>query len=464
MSNAPPSPGRLCAGAATTDITPEMGIQLAGDIGRHRPVEEVRERLHAHALVLEREGRRCCLLSLDLLGVTNAWAAAIRQRAHERFGLEPDAVMVHVTQNHSAPTIGHFFIRDECDLFPPEHPWLRGGDERYNRPAVDGILAAIGEASNRLQPVTAAAGRRMDGRVAFNRRFVLRDGTVRTHPPACDPSILHCEGPTDPEVGVMTFTDDGGRVVAALLHHTCHPTHGYPTRYVIADWPGAWADGVRAELGGQCVPLVLNGCCGNVSPSDHLHPSQTRDHREMGRKLTASTVAALGQMSPLDASTLDWVSQVIPIPIRTLDPAQVGAARKLIADHPEPMWRDESKTSVEWDWVYAASVLDLHESTQREPTYPYEIQAVRIGDAAVLALMGEPFVEAQLRIKLESPTAHTMVAHMCNGFVGYVPTKRAFAGGGYETRTANWSRLVPDALEIIESEAIDLLRELFATS
>jgi len=47
---------------------------------------------------------------------------------------------------------------------------------------------------------------------------------------------------------------------------------------------------------------------------------------------------------------------------------------------------------------------------------------------------------------------------------GYVPTRRAFAGGGYETRTAGWSRLAPEALEIIERETVGLLRELFETS
>jgi len=75
--------------------------------------------------------------------------------------------------------------------------------------------------------------------------------------------------------------------------------------------------------------------------------------------------------------------------------------------------------------------------------------------------MGEPFVEAQLRIKLESPAPYTFVAHFCNGYVGYVPTLDAFSRGGYETRTANWSKLQPEALETIVNSAIELLEKLF---
>jgi hypothetical protein len=57
-----PTP-RLLAAAGQADITPERGIQIAGDIGRPRPVEEIRNRLHAKALVVESGGERACLIS-----------------------------------------------------------------------------------------------------------------------------------------------------------------------------------------------------------------------------------------------------------------------------------------------------------------------------------------------------------------------------------------------------------------
>ena len=45
-------------GAAWADITPAPGTQLAGDIGRRRPLEEVRMPLKARALVIEHKGQR----------------------------------------------------------------------------------------------------------------------------------------------------------------------------------------------------------------------------------------------------------------------------------------------------------------------------------------------------------------------------------------------------------------------
>lgn len=462
MSTTPSTPV-LRAGAAMADITPAMGIQIAGDIGRYRPVEEIKDPLFARALVLESGGQRVCWLSLDLLVVSRKWANVIRNQAAVRFGFDPQAVMVHVTQDHAAPSLGHFFVFDEDDwgCFPREYPWLLGGDDRYNQPCVDGILQAIGKAVAALTPVTVQVGRGVDGRVAFNRRFVMRDGTGRTHPGLCNPDVLYCEGPTDPEVGVMTFTGGNGRVVAAVLHHTCHPVHGYPLRWVSAGWPGAWCNGVCDLLGGDCVTMLVNGFCGNIHQCNHLDPNYRDDYVDMGRKLTETAARVLKQMKPVAAPVLTWRAQSLQIPLRSPTDQEVAEARQLLKAHPEPMWKDAAKTAVDWDWVYAATRIDLAENVRKTPRFDYPMQAFRLGDVALVAVPGEPFVEEQLRIKLAAPAAFTFTAHMSNTYVGYIPTLDAFRHGGYETRTGAGSKLVPEALTMVGDAAIAMLKELF---
>ena len=66
-----------------------------------------------------------------------------------------------------------------------------------------------------------------------------------------------------------------------------------------------------------------------------------------------------------------------------------------------------------------------------------------------------------MRIKIESPTYPTYVAHATNHFAGYIPTKEAFAHGGHEVNPSSWSKLIPEALDIIVDETIDLLNEVF---
>ena len=453
--------GTLLAGTGRADITPEIGIQLAGDIGRLRPTEEIRDHLYANALVLKSGKTSFCFLSLDILSTTDEWADEIRARAARRFGLDPNAIMVHVVQNHASPSVGHLFMSDRTTLFPPEYPWLRGGDDRYNEPAVAKCLEAIDTALQNQRPVAIRVGRGVDGRVAFNRRFVLRDGTAQTHPPKCDPSILRAEGPVDPEVGVMTLTDAEGHVISGFLHHTCHPCHGYPHRFVIGDWPGAWAELMRKEWGEASIPLVINGCCGNIHHCDHLNPGPDRDYRQMAECLRDTSVGVLGRMDECASGPLAMERSVLRLPMRRLTRKAVADAQALLRRYPEPKWQDEARTSVDWDWVYAVGVLDLKRLQDRDSHLDYEVQAFRIGDMALVTLKGEPFVEAQLQIKQASPAPYTFVAHFCNGYAGYLPTEEAFVRGGYETRTSNGSKFQPDALEIITKCAGKLLRKLF---
>lgn len=457
----------LRAGAAQVDVTPEPGVQLAGNIGVRRPAETIQDRLYVRALALESEGRRVCLLSSDVLAIRGDYVETIRRRAHAQHGLDPACLLVNCTQNHHAPSVGHCFCLDEAfwrRWVPPELEWVLGGDPRYYELFVERAVQAIGQAWQRLTPVTVHAGRAIEGRLMFNRRCVLRDGTAVMHPPIRDPKILQVEGPMDPEVSLVTLRTAQGEPVAALLHHTGHPDHRVPATVVAGGWPGAWCDAMRAVLGETAVALVMNGCCGNIHPRNPL-VDMNAEYRQIGRTLTDDCRDMTAQLAepratPAGRPALACLSKNLRIPLRPLDPAAVEKARQFLAQHPAPLWLDTEKTRISWDWIYAISTLDLAQHRERQPYFDYEIQVFRLADVALVALVGEPFVEAQLEIKLRSPYPFTQVVHMSNGYVGYVPTRAALARGGFETRTAHWSKLAPEALESITQEALALLRQI----
>ncbi len=450
-------------GAGQVDITPAMGIQIGGDIGRYRPTEQIRDPLYARAVVVKSGNRTLAILSADVISITRAIADRIRQGAASILGTEPEAVLCHATQTHSGPAVGNAMLADDYP-FPADLWWLRGGDDRYNEAFVRGMLQAVEQAQASLQPAVLKAGRAIDGRVAFNRRYIMRDGTGRFQPRSGDPDILKPEGPADPEVGVAVFSAaDTGTAIAALLHHTCHPTHGYPERWISADWPGLWGEGVRRLLGGSCVAPVLNGFCGNVLHANPLDPDFKDNMHLMTERLLETTRRLLPDLQPQAAAPLAWVSREARIPMRKLAPETIAQAKKLVAANPAPIWTDESKTNVKWDWMYAHATLDLARQQKKQAWYAYEVQALRIGDLAIVGCPGEPFVEGQLAIKEGSPAAFTFPAHMCNDCDGYQPTRLAFRYGGYETMVSNWSRLDEGALETATAEARAILRNMFST-
>lgn len=455
----------LQAGAAEVDITPKAGIHLAGDVGRWRPAKLALDPLFARALVLESGGKRLCLVVLDLTIVTEEYTDLIREEAARRFGLEPSAIMVHATQTHTAPSLGHFMF-DESFPTPPDVPWLRGGDPHYFDFAVERILEAIQHATLCLEPVRVGIGSGIEGRLAFNRRAVMNNGKVAMPGPCWQSPlgptyIRYLEGPIDPEVGIVCFQNASLKMVAMLLHYTCHPVNVFPKPLVSADWPGAWAAEMKKAFGQDCVPLVINGCCGNINPWNPFDPDYIPDHQRMGRMLAETAGKVIETLTFEDSALLDWRVTHLNIPIREVEPELLAEAKSVLAEHPEPLWSESEPHRVEWRWMKAASVMSVHLRRQRAPELDYEIQAFRVGRTAIVGLPGEPFVEGQLRIKMASPTFPTYIAHCVNEYVGYLPTREAFLRGGHEVETRYWAKLVPEALDMVVAATTDLLSELF---
>jgi hypothetical protein len=450
------------AGAAELDITPRAGTQVGGSIHLRRPAELVLDNLSVKALVIENAGRTLCLVVLDVLIIVDRLVDEIRAGAAAVLGIDPVNVMVHATQTHNAPAMGDFLVGSGFPDLPEEFAWVRGNDPAYDAYAVERSVEAVRLARAAVQPVAVGAESGVEGRLAFNRRVVMRDGAaaMARGGSQIDHRSRHLEGPADPELGVVCFRTDALEISVMLVSYTCHPTNLYPRKVISADWPGVVAAELRRRFGGRCVVLVLNGACGNVGPVDPYDPHFQRDHVRMGRALADSAARVLETVTYHADVPLDARRDVLRLPIRDPAAPEVERSRAMLARLPRPQWADPEKTMVDLDWVYAAAIHDLMARRQRQPYVDYEIQTFRLGDTAFVGLPGEPFVEGQLQIKLESPTFPTYVVHN-TAFAGYIPTRRAFANGGYETRTNNSSKFEIDALEQIVATAGASLRALF---
>lgn len=296
---------RLWVGAAKVDITPDYGTQISGDIGRYRPVEQVRDRLYARVFLLQSGATTACLVACDMACISQDHSRNLRGLIAEASGAAPEAVVIHCVQSHSAARVGGMFDDPE-GLLTPDLWWVRGETPAYNELFFRAVLAGVAQAREGMVPANARYARIMEGRCAFNRRFIMRDGTAKTHPSYLDEEMLHVEGPVDPEASLTLFEREDGTPLAGLLHYTCHPTHGYPHRYISADWPGLWSEAVSKKLGGDCVVACLNGACGNISPNDHTSPDY--DSRTnlllMVRRLGESADRLIGRLRPVTSLPL----------------------------------------------------------------------------------------------------------------------------------------------------------------
>ena len=171
-----------------------------------------------------------------------------------------------------------------------------------------------------------------------------------------------------------------------------------------------------------------------------------------------------GISSFVDDAVVDSLYRRIAIPFRTVPEERWHEVDRILCNHTGPKWLAGETACVDPVWFRAASTKSIEYCKRRMTEFLYEIQVFRIGDAAFVALPGEPFVEGQLEIKRLSPAERTCVAHMCSQYVGYIPTKNAADNFGHEADESYpyWAKLSPEALNIIVRNAVEMLQVLFA--
>jgi hypothetical protein len=85
------------------------------------------------------------------------------------------------------------------------------------------------------------------------------------------------------------------------------------------------------------------------------------------------------------------------------------------------------------------------------------VQAIRIGDLAIVTAPGEYFPQVAKTIKEASPFKFTIVAGYSNDYIGYVGKREHFLAGGYEMFMMSLSE---DEGEILENASLQALQKI----
>lgn len=459
----------LCAGVARSDITPPVGIAHAGwGAQTHERARGVDLPLWGTALAFDDGESRALIVDLDLVYVWDPDATRIRERISELTSLPVSAIRLSYTHTHSGP-----FIQRES--------WIDDGSEMvetYLDALPDLIAGAAWEAVNSLQPVNLAAGTGDCG-IAVNRRFARpEDGRliVGTNP----------DGPVDHDVGVVRLDTPDGDTVAVLGHYACHPTTVGPDNDLITpDFPGVAKRIVEDTMSTTC--LFLQGAAGNVGPIRGTARGGIDEYESLGRRLGHEIAQVSERLDPLNRATEyvetlesgaplavydDRVSPTSPsvsintseltLPIKELPALEevqecYTQAQERIdqLDH-EDATEHERRTAT-MRAKRAKITRDLVSEFGGLSELTFELQIFQLGDLALVAMPGEPFVETALRIKAESPFEYTFFSGYSNIGHCYIPTAQAYDDGGYEV---DRTPVKAGAVDIIVQETLDQLRSL----
>ncbi|MBM4019679.1 MAG: hypothetical protein FJ288_15390 [Planctomycetes bacterium] len=434
-------------GFAAAGITPPVGTPLAGNFRDDYASRGVHDRLRSRAAVIGRGGRAVAIIVADLLTMPEALSRRVREGVARRTGLPPRHMMVAATHTHSGPAVEPVAGPDQAAAIIDQ--------------VAPAMVASCVKAWRARRPARlwSAAGR-AEG-VFFNRRLLLNDGrTVMNWTLPSAHEIERPLGPVDEQVAVLFAGDElehPGLVVAnAALHAAILAGDNW---LMGADWPGFFCRAVEDFFGPGACAMFLQGAEGNVNHIDARDRLQGRGFKEaqrIGLAVAAAARAAQHGARPV-AGPVAASSEVVCLPARRISRQQLAWARRVVAAA-APGGPLGGQVDGIPDLLFARDQISM---AHRRTPYEAEIQVFRIGDAAVVGLPGEFFVEFGLAIKKSSPARVTFVVGLANGSVGYVPTLRAFRQGGYEPTPWRYSRLAPQAGAICVASARRQMQALF---
>ena len=415
-------------GAAAIELQADDEMVIGGGIMSAK-VTGQEGKLRAVAVVIEKAGSgKVVVVACDVLMLNRDLLDPAAEEIAKAIDIPVAHVLINCTHTHHAPSTVtiHGYARDEL----------------FCRRVQQGIVKAAKDADARLKNGEASLHFRLgeESSVGQNSRLLLKDDSIFWIGPRDD--AVRPTGPFDPELPVLSFRGSDGKPRATLFNHSTH-TIGTRKSGRSPSFYGLAAQELEADLGGTV--LFLEGASG----STHNLSLQAG---EMIVRIKQAVKDANEKATPRRIDRVVALKREFKFKVRTFDEAKEDAAVAAYcrvrapkgADDIIKVFRDQRK------------VLAPQQGQERSTW----VQAMLIGDVAVVGVPAEFFTALGQDIKRRSPFRYTYVAELANDYVGYLPDKRAHELGGYQTWTGLHSFAAPGTGERVVDAAVALLEEL----
>lgn len=402
----------ILASVSRTSLTPAWGVELAGwGYYLGRTWQRIRDHTAATAVVLDDADSALALVAVDLMYIDAAFVKVVRDEVARHTPISPDAVCVSCSHSHNTPTAA--LIRGAGEP-----------DAAYVAWAARQSATAVITAYHARQKATLRIGHAALSGWTYNR---TRPG-----------------GAVDTTLGVWRIDDERGGPLAAVVNFQGHPTAQMalgPTD-LSRDVPGQVTDLIEAALPGVTA-LYLQGACGDVN-FDLAYHDPARCH-EPGRAVAGAALGVYASARPVASTPVKAVRREAILPTRRWRRDEVSAvyeeceyrtrtgstsgwldgfAKVIVNDPPrlplryggsvEKAVQAISRFGLEWA---NETLADLD---TRPETLTAEVQALRVGDAYLVANGSEFFSSLALDLR-RLWGRELLVATFANDSIGYMP-------------------------------------------
>ena len=451
----------LKVGTAVVDISPTVKpFQLRSGKSTY-----VHDPLHVRAVAFENGEGRVVIAVMDSIGVGREMCDEAKATAAKVTGWKPEHMLIAATHTHTAPKGG--------DTSP--------GRIAYEKTRREGLRQALIKAIESLEPAKVGFGSAKEASEVYNRRWYLKPGRmdpnpwgiqdkVRMNPPR--DAIVKPAGPIDPELCVIYARTRRGKPLGLVANYALHYVGGIPrvtekdgrvVGMASADYFGEFARIMPHRVGGlnppsNFVAMMSNGASGDINNIDFDSKRPPRAPFEQVHVVATKTATAAWRAvknidTYYDSPPIAMLQREVELRYRVPSDFELAKARKILALSVKERELIHRKAS-----SYASHTLRFA-APDALRTEKVIIQAIRIGDQAIVSMPFEVLVEIGLEIKDKSPFPHTFLIELANGGYGYLPPPNQHELGGYETWLGT-SRFLPNASTLLTRNLLEMLKEL----
>ncbi len=426
------------AGEGIADITPPLGVELAGfhkPKGQERVVTAIRQPSSARALVMKSGHDRVAIIVLDVLGFSQDFAKRVQKRVARETSIPAANVRVCATHTHSAPSL------------MPLLQW-GGVSKGYNdlveqRAAEAAVLAEKDLASADMyigkQPVVGANHNRTTETWKTDKEFT-KDSNDQ-------------ERWLDTMLHALYFQREPPKKNLTWYQFSGHPVC-YADTLAGPDWPGLVTKKTEARDGLSAA--FLQGHCGDVNPGE----SGRGDAENVSEAVYASLHHAVEHSQHVPFERIQFASKNHEFDL-DLDRFKQQLEQ----------YRKDPSACAKGEWVDAGFAKAWSENASkwnmRQKTYATTISAMRFGDLALAFHPAELYSVYGLTVRRDSPFENTILCGYADDLVGYVTDPAAYEKGEYAAivvpKLIGLPPFKPDSGRKLAADLLQLLNSVAAT-
>lgn len=449
---------KLKVGFSTVNVAPPLGIPIQGYF-IPRFAKGFLDDPVVSVLVLETDEKRIAMVSVPVCTIYKELSDPWLENLEEATGISKKNVFLSATHTHTGGGIRPDDKGEKAEQMITAYRNFMG--ERI----VDAVTLAIADLKPaRMGYITGYAPER----VAYIRRYKMKDGSTFTCPPINDPNIDYAIGQLDQRVHVLRFDQECGDTIV-LVNYGLH-ADTINGEMISGDWPVWMAKTLDKALDGVKT-IFFNGAEGDVG-STNVHPTggdmndtEISFDNEMkspgmarfvGRALAGTVLQVFDKVCYVDVEDMDITEKLIEIPSNMPRPEDMPLAKKYKQLHDEGRDDEIPYTAMQLTTVVAEAIRMCQLENGPE-SFTMNLTGLRIGPVALVGIPGEPFTEIGVEIKKAKGWDLIMPCCLTNGAMGYFPMMSAYDEGGYEAKT---SRFKAGVAEIIIDKAKEMLNEM----